>query len=73
MPAPTGMTGMDGLHACPKRGCPRRLPRHILACRPHWWSIPYPLRRELMSAWRTGDTPAYLAARERAVATLNGD
>jgi hypothetical protein len=52
-------------------------PRHIFACRPHWFSLPDELRRELGSKWRrlnrTGelaDIESYMNTRIACVAWL---
>ena len=61
----------DGKHKCPKNGCERRLPRHILACRPHWYAVSAETRRRVNATWRSGDIGAYMAAREDAVEEMN--
>lgn len=72
MPPSRPLTGLDGLHACPKRGCPDRLPRSTLACRRHWYSLPFELRQRINSHWRAHRYADYLAARDEAVSFLNG-
>lgn len=64
---------MSDMHQCPKDGCEVTLPRHILACRPHWYAIPAELRAEVNRTWRRFgiDPGPYLAAREAAVEALN--
>jgi hypothetical protein len=37
----------DTTHACPAPNCEQRVPFHVLACRPHWFSIPKPIRDRL--------------------------
>ncbi len=53
-------------HQCPAPGCHERVPERLLACRPHWASLPAPLRVEVNDAWqerqRTGDEDRHLAA-----------
>lgn len=39
-------------HCCPAPGCDVQVPRHQLACRTHWFTIPKPLRDELNHAYR---------------------
>lgn len=39
-------------HKCPKDGCGIDMPDHLLACRPHWYSIPRPVRYEITYAWK---------------------
>lgn len=65
------MTVTDGKHKCPKNGCDKQLPRHILACKPHWYSVSEPTRRLVNHTWRSADIAAYLAAREDAVEEMN--
>lgn len=57
------------LHKCP--GCDAQLPRNILACRQHWYSLPADLRREINRTWKSGDLDQYLSARREAVALLD--
>lgn len=59
------------VHECPMDGCPARLPRHILACKAHWFGLPPRVRREVNAAWASGDHGRYLAARAEAVAIMN--
>lgn len=58
-------------HKCPKDGCEIRLPRHLLACSPHWYQVSKETRRRVNFTWRSGDTGAYLAARVDAVEEMN--
>jgi hypothetical protein len=41
-------------HQCPTRGCKRNLPDHLLMCRPHWYQVPYHLRRAVWNAYDGG-------------------
>lgn len=63
---------MSETHECPTNGCGAQLPYSVLACKRHWFMLPPPLRAEINRTWRSGDLPAYLAAREAAEAFLNG-
>lgn len=62
------------MHKCPKDTCTEFLPRHILACKKHWFSLPRQLRNEILVAWKAyvlGDAEEYLAVRKRAEECLN--
>lgn len=66
-------TGTDRLtHECPAPGCTAQLPFHILACKPHWASIPGPLKNAITRHWHRGDLDEYLAARQACVDFLEG-
>ena len=65
---------MDDTHECPKNGCTRRVPSHMLACRNHWYAIPAPLRSAVWNAWQNGagaGSPEHSAAISAAVRSLN--
>lgn len=64
---------MSDLHKCPKNGCEVQLPRHLLACRPHWYEVPSELRNAVNMTWRNfhNDPNSYLAARAAAVEAIN--
>lgn len=62
----------DTTHKCPSPECIERLPYHILACKNHWYEVPPDLRSAVNRTWRSGDTVAYLAAREAAVIAMGG-
>ncbi len=72
-------------HKCPKDGCGIDMPTHLLACRPHWYSIPRPVRDEINYAWKQFQKAErddlgvlrlaqkrYVAARKAAIECLNG-
>jgi hypothetical protein len=40
------------MHVCPSPGCTVKVPYEQLACPTHWYSIPRPLRVELLRAYR---------------------
>lgn len=61
----------DDTHACPKNGCPERLPFEKMACQGHWFALPPELRRRVGSAWRSGDVPRILAVRQEVSDVLN--
>lgn len=44
----------DDDHECPAPDCERAVPRHMLACRQHWFSIPKRLRD---AVWRAYNGP----------------
>lgn len=61
-------------HECPGRGCKQRVGTGMLACRPHWYMIPKPLRVAVWAAWRDGagaGSPEHTAAITAAVKALN--
>lgn len=43
-----------GAHKCPAPGCEKAIPRHMLACRQHWFQIPKPLRDDVWAAYDNG-------------------
>lgn len=64
-------------HDCPATGCTRRIARHQLMCRTHWYMVPKPLRDAVYDAYRHGlgaGSPAHrdaiLAAAEAVNAKL---
>ncbi len=69
-------------HKCPKDNCGEQIPSHLLACSPHWYDIPKPIRDEVNKSWRAYNKypgrsnstklRRYIAAREAAVTCLNG-
>lgn len=64
----------DTTHKCPKRGCERRVPLHMLACRSDWYAIPAPIRRAVWDAYRRHGmgSPQHGAAIRAAIDSLNG-
>lgn len=72
-------------HKCPKDNCGIDMPDHLLACRPHWYSIPMHIRNDVNRTWKqltkasqTGQSSIegaqreYMAARKAAIECLNG-
>lgn len=59
---------------CPVDGCEERHARSLLMCRGHWFSLPKPLRNDLMRAYRREGvlSEAYMAAREACIAFAEG-
>lgn len=41
-------------HHCHATNCERRTSPAIFMCRPHWFALPTPLRRQLVAAYRSG-------------------
>jgi hypothetical protein len=39
-------------HLCPAPGCGEIVPRTMLACRKHWFSLPKAMRNDIWRAWR---------------------
>lgn len=64
------MSTDDGTHECPYPGCTERLPRHLLACRPHWRIVPGSTKYVVVDAWKGGRMAEYLEARRSAVASM---
>lgn len=62
---------MDNTHECPKDGCTARVPRHQLACRPHWASVSAPTKSEVYAAYRSGDNSRHFEAMEAAIEEMN--
>lgn len=42
------------MHACHWPGCAQQVPPAIWGCRPHWYSLPHPLRSAIWRAYRPG-------------------
>ena len=64
-------------HPCPATGCARMLSHTILMCPAHWRMVPPAAQRLVVRAWRawnagTGSMTDYLAARDAAIAAVNG-
>lgn len=59
---------------CPVDGCDNRHARSLLMCRDHWFSLPKPLRDDLMRAYRRHGvlSEEYWAAREACIANAEG-
>jgi hypothetical protein len=45
---------MARLHRCPSPGCDKRISTALFACRPHWFSIPGDIRREILKHYKPG-------------------
>lgn len=61
-------------HDCPATGCTRRVARHQLMCRPHWYMVPKPLRDAVYDAYGNGlraGSPAHRAAVLDAIGAVN--
>ena len=50
---------MTAAHDCPARGCPQRVPVHMLMCRPHWFMVPRAERQAVWAAWEGGSGTAW--------------
>ena len=64
------MTG----HECPRDGCTRQVPPHMLMCRADWYRVPKPLRDAVWAAWRNGagaGSPEHTAAITAAIEAVN--
>ena len=61
-------------HECPRDGCTRQVPAHMLMCRADWYQVPRPLRDVVWATWQDGagaGTPAHLAAVCAAIAAVS--
>lgn len=61
-------------HDCPRQGCGRRVPSHMLACARHWYQVPKPLRLAVWAAWNNGagaGTMAHRGAIDAAISAMN--
>jgi len=66
---------MDDTHECPRNGCTRRVPAHMLMCRNDWYRVPGALRSAVWNAWDGGygaGTPEHTAAITAAIDAVNG-
>lgn len=50
------------MHDCNWPGCKVRVPRHIWACRTHWWMLPSIFRHNISKAWSGMITPEWTRA-----------
>jgi hypothetical protein len=59
-------------HKCPAPGCDADVPSTMFACRPHWRSLPKPIRDEVWRAYQEDGalSEAHMAAMEAATAHL---
>jgi hypothetical protein len=65
---------MDDTHECPRGGCTRRVPPHMLMCRADWHSVPRALRQAVWAAWDNGQgagSPAHRAAITAAISSVS--
>lgn len=58
-------------HQCPAPGCTTMVPKAMLACRPHWFSIPSEIRSRLWAAYRSKDSVKHAQALSDAVSFLH--
>jgi hypothetical protein len=61
-------------HLCPRRGCTREVPDHLLMCGIDWRRLPSPLQRAVNTAYDHGaglGTPALRAAQLAAIEYVN--
>lgn len=65
----------DDSHECPKNGCDRRVPFHMLACRAHWYQVPKPIRDAVWRTYRDPGmgSPEHGAAIRAAIGAMNGE
>ncbi len=64
---------MNG-HECPRDGCTRQVPAHMLMCRADWYRVPKPLRDAVWTAWHDGagaGSPEHTAAITAAIRAVN--
>ena len=60
----------DSTHECPKVGCSRRVPFHMLACRNHWYQVSKPTRDWVWDAYNSGGTD-HAEAMAKAIDEMN--
>jgi hypothetical protein len=61
-------------HLCPRRGCPREVPDHLLMCGIDWRLVPKPLQRAVNAAYdgpESVGSPQLVAAQRAAIAYVN--
>jgi hypothetical protein len=62
---------MTATHKCAAPRCGRYIGWRFLMCPKHWSLVPREIQMAVYRAWNDGKpTPAYTAARERAIASL---
>lgn len=66
------------MHKCPIKGCPWKLPQHVLMCSRHWRQVPRLLQNQVYDAWNCGKPNLkYWELRQRAInsvsVTVGGD
>lgn len=67
---------MTMAHTCHATGCERRVPPVMFTCRPHWFSLPKPMRDAIWRTYRLGQcddmnpSVAYCEAAKAAVIFL---
>ena len=62
-------------HLCPRRGCKREVPDHLLMCGVDWRLVPRDLQRAVTAAYDHGrglGTLALLQAQTDAIRAVNG-
>jgi hypothetical protein len=42
------------IHTCHADGCDKPVPERMFMCRPHWYTLPYPMRRSIWMNYRPG-------------------
>lgn len=51
-------------HHCHWPGCTKQVPPAIWGCRPHWFTLPKPLRDRIWAAYRPGQEVSMTPSRE---------
>ena len=59
-------------HKCPHPQCEVEIENGHLACPPHWYQLPNPLRREIWKAYRFGSVAEHNAKVSEALEYWNG-
>jgi hypothetical protein len=57
-------------HLCPRRGCPREVPDHLLMCGRDWRLVPPPLQRDVNVAYDHGRGLGTLALMNAQIAAI---
>ena len=61
-------------HQCPVGGCQQDVRADRLMCRPHWYTVPKPLRDIVWATWRSGEAASsieHMAAIRVAIAAVD--
>lgn len=58
-------------HKCPKTGCNKQVPSHMLACRNHWFEVPKSLRDAIWDSYRNNNKGAHSANVQEAIRLLS--
>lgn len=57
-------------HRCPAKDCEKIVPVELLACKPHWFTLPKELRKGITDSWQEGRLAWWAALRKQALEQL---